>query len=407
MIFSNSHTLLPIKNWITVGFTGIISEPNVILGTNSDYKSCTEIYEAWKSMGIWEYQILNNSWNLINTTCSFDTTFFLSATWVELWTPVVITNNCNLAPTSYVSSNTSVATISGTGITTVWTWTTSISPIWWDCYINTPIILTVTPIPVTFANWNDAYINRNTNILGKINTTTISWNTNKKWWETLTGVVLTPNKTTIYVNNIIEWLINTWAYITNTWAEISFNKDQTNNLFVSPVNTPWLNYCQLLNTAYTWACNNTDTTLNTIILNPLLVYAGNTLTWGVSYNWSLIYSWSEQFIPNNVTKTSTWFTQYTSNQSYNMSGSYCEQTYGTGWRIPTDYEAWHINDNTWSTLGWNDAYAWTGSTYFWTASRYQNLTATRWKFNLSLFDWNWSNIYDNINWVRCVFYPWN
>ncbi|EKD65940.1 MAG: hypothetical protein ACD_49C00074G0017 [uncultured bacterium (gcode 4)] len=402
----NFDDLLPQTNWTSVWFTGIITEPWVILGTNSDYKSCEEIYEAWKSMWVGEYQILNSVWALEYITCNFDTTFFLSATWVELWTPVAISDNCNTSPTSYVSSNTAVATISWTWITTVWTWTTSISPIWWDCYINNTRTLTVTPIPVTFANWNDAYINRDANILGKIDTITISWNTTKKWWETSTGIVLSPNKTTTYVENIIEWTANSWAYITNSWAEINFNKDQTNNLFVSPINTPAFNYCQLLNTSYTGSCDSTDLTLNTITLDPRLVYAGNTDTWAIAYNWAQIYSWVEQFEPNNVTKTSTWFTQYISHQAYNSGTSFCEETYWTGWRIPADYEVWHISDLDWAQW-WNGAYAWTWATYFWTASRYQDYNASRPIFSLDLFDWKWSNVNDINRWIRCVFYPWN
>lgn len=42
---------------------------------NSDYRSCTEIEEAWKAIsGSWvtqEYQILNSSWALTNTWCTF------------------------------------------------------------------------------------------------------------------------------------------------------------------------------------------------------------------------------------------------------------------------------------------------------------------------------------------------
>ncbi|MCK9272583.1 prepilin-type N-terminal cleavage/methylation domain-containing protein [Candidatus Gracilibacteria bacterium] len=395
-------TLLPVKDGMTVGFTGIITEPGVILGTNSDYRDCNEIYEAGKSMGVGEYQILNSSSALENITCNFDTTFFLSFTGVELGTPVAITDNCNTPPTSYVSSNTTVATIAGTTISTIGTGTTNISPIGGDCYINTPRSLTVTPTPIVYTNGNDAYVNRATDIYGKIDTINITWNTTKKWWETSTGTVLSPSKTTTYVENIIEGTTNTGVYITNSGAEINFNKDQTNNLFVSPVNTPGFNYCQLLNVSYTGACNDTDTTLNTIILDPKLVYAGNTDTGAVAYNGSQIYSGVEQFIPNNVTKTSTLFIQYISNQSYNSGTSFCEQTYGTGWRIPTDYEVGHINDLD-GAQGWNNAYAGTGSVNIWTASRYQDFTAARAIFNLDLFNWTGSNIDINDKGIRCVF----
>lgn len=65
------NTLLPATNWISVGYVWIISEPWVILWTNSSYKSCNEIYEDWKSMWIWEYQIVDINWNIINIICDW------------------------------------------------------------------------------------------------------------------------------------------------------------------------------------------------------------------------------------------------------------------------------------------------------------------------------------------------
>lgn len=40
---------------------------------NSDYVSCEEIWDAWKSVWTWlnEYQILNSSWLLTNSWCTF------------------------------------------------------------------------------------------------------------------------------------------------------------------------------------------------------------------------------------------------------------------------------------------------------------------------------------------------
>jgi len=42
---------------------------------NNDYRNCTEIFEAWKSISLddtpEEYQILSDTWSLINTLCSF------------------------------------------------------------------------------------------------------------------------------------------------------------------------------------------------------------------------------------------------------------------------------------------------------------------------------------------------
>lgn len=40
---------------------------------NSDFRSCDQIKEAWKSLWTWEneYQIINSNWMLVNTNCSF------------------------------------------------------------------------------------------------------------------------------------------------------------------------------------------------------------------------------------------------------------------------------------------------------------------------------------------------
>lgn len=58
-----------------VTFTGALSDPSIQFWQNSDYRNCTEIYESWKSIsnGVAgeEYQVLNTSWVLTNTGCTF------------------------------------------------------------------------------------------------------------------------------------------------------------------------------------------------------------------------------------------------------------------------------------------------------------------------------------------------
>ncbi|OIP52525.1 hypothetical protein AUK10_03645 [Candidatus Gracilibacteria bacterium CG2_30_37_12] len=71
-------------------------------------------------------------------------TFSLSSTSVPTGTAVNITNTCTSSPTSYTSSDTTIATISGTGITTLKEGTTSIIPIGGSCADITPKTLTVT-----------------------------------------------------------------------------------------------------------------------------------------------------------------------------------------------------------------------------------------------------------------------
>ena len=95
--------------------------------------------------------------------------------------------------------------------------------------------------PIAYITGNDAYINRTTNTTAKVGTTDITWNVTKHWWEkTSDGMVLRPNKVINgeFNTTTIEGAVQTVAYAANATAESSYNKDQTNNLFVSPMTTP-------------------------------------------------------------------------------------------------------------------------------------------------------------------------
>ncbi len=93
----------------------------------------------------WSNYNTNTSLNATSWWWSSPTwTFALSSTSVTSWTPVTITNNCTTSPTSYTSSNTSVATIAWTTITTLTAWTTNITPVWWSCSDSSAKTLTVT-----------------------------------------------------------------------------------------------------------------------------------------------------------------------------------------------------------------------------------------------------------------------
>lgn len=52
-------------------FTGILTDPTINFWQNSDYRSCTQIQEAGKSIGDGEYQIVNDSWVLTSSWCTF------------------------------------------------------------------------------------------------------------------------------------------------------------------------------------------------------------------------------------------------------------------------------------------------------------------------------------------------
>lgn len=75
-IFHNQGKNLPydLETWVPYAdgttFANLITDGGVELWQNSDYRSCTEIYEAWKSIGTWTYQIVNASGALANISCS-------------------------------------------------------------------------------------------------------------------------------------------------------------------------------------------------------------------------------------------------------------------------------------------------------------------------------------------------
>ena len=57
-------------------FNELLTDPNIKFWQNSDYRDCTEIFESGKHISdSWdteEYQILDASWVLINTNCTFN-----------------------------------------------------------------------------------------------------------------------------------------------------------------------------------------------------------------------------------------------------------------------------------------------------------------------------------------------
>lgn len=236
----------------------------------------------------------------------------------------------------------------------------------------------------------------------------------KHWWKrTSDSAVLIPDKTTNGAFNaaIIEGTVQTVAYTANAAAESTYNKDQTNNLFVSPAVVSAYNYCKLLNASYAGNCNDattltiyggfqgTDPTLPSYHSGYLATAEGN-----LSYAGTAVYAGSEQFTPTATSKTSTAYTQYISRQSYNSNTSYCEQTYGTGWRLPTDYEAGHRNDTLNTGNGWNPAYAGSAVEYFWTSSRSLTAAYVRWISVLSSSYWTNDSVYSTGARVRCVFF---
>ncbi len=68
-----------------------------------DYTSCNEIFYAWKSIGPGQYQIMNDSWNLIDTYCWMNNTCSASQH-LAWWVCVINTRTCNLSHWSWTQT---------------------------------------------------------------------------------------------------------------------------------------------------------------------------------------------------------------------------------------------------------------------------------------------------------------
>ena len=53
-----------------LSFSEIISETGIDYSKYPGYSTCLEIYEAWRSIWAWTYQILSSTWSVTNTWCT-------------------------------------------------------------------------------------------------------------------------------------------------------------------------------------------------------------------------------------------------------------------------------------------------------------------------------------------------
>lgn len=85
--------------------------------------------------------------------------------------------------------------------------------------------------------------------------------------------------------------------------------------------------------------------------------------------------------------------------------SFCVSEYGKGWRLPTDIEVGHFNDEEGIGNGFHTGYKGnSASKYIWTCSLFKTYTVKRWPVRLT--DGYWENcagfLYTS-NYARCVF----
>lgn len=217
--------------------------------TSMEFKNLSdqEISKLTNSLWITKEELwLLIYWNAYNTNSnvsatnwwvvSYLWTFSLSSLSVAVWTDVTITNNCTTSPTSYASSNLSVATTSWTTITTISAWTTNITPVWWNCNDVSAKTLTVTP-PANSCNstkptnsitiaWTPTSVNQswqNTNSANPCYYTCESWY-GWNWSSCVSALACTSWLTEI---TIWTWSsLQTWS-CKNLWADSVWNWTDT------------------------------------------------------------------------------------------------------------------------------------------------------------------------------------
>jgi hypothetical protein len=172
------------------------------------------------------------------------------------------------------------------------------------------------------------------------------------------------------------------------------------NLFVSPVSEFAMNYAQVL--AINQASCVTDDCYFTI--NP----PDSSLAWteyqpglGTYEMWA-----GEELINAGDLKSTGTDSKHSQQQSgITENPSYCVSEYGEGWRLPTDIEVGHFNDEEGTGNGFHTGYKGnSASKYIWTCSLFKTYTVKRWPVRIT--DGYWENcagfLYTS-NYARCVF----
>jgi uncharacterized protein (TIGR02145 family) len=262
-----------------------------------------------------EQRLCNNwilDWTFTFTWCTVQWatwTFNLSQTTVTQWTNVTITNNCSTPPTSYTSSNTAVATVAWTTITTLSAWTTDITPVWWACGDNASKTLTVTTPPIT--DWRSKDPNCDipditiwTQTWAWCNSTLWTWIEysvdqncyNYVWWTTTW--CNKPSNTKENVYDAIYWVNNIWwkLYIRSeasktdwTWpCRSGYHLPSNANWETLETTLNWWTNCRnatdwRLCDWLWWAWHTSKTDTNNIVNALKLPLAGYRNTGGVTF----------------------------------------------------------------------------------------------------------------------------
>lgn len=235
-ILWNTQSTTTSSTWSSPTYNNCTFNSSPVTHSNSVTAYQTSSVAFWQTC-VSEQRTCNNwvlSWSYTNASCTVSWatwTFTLSQTSVTTWTNVTITNNCSTAPTSYTSSNTSVATISWNTITTLSAWTTNITPVWWACWNSTAKTLTVTapsnscnstlPANSTTTTWSPSSVNQAWQTTNSANACHFVCNAN--FWFNWTSCVSATNCATwleyITLPNWQVWSCkNLWATTVRDWT---------------------------------------------------------------------------------------------------------------------------------------------------------------------------------------------
>ncbi len=177
------------------------------------------------------------------------------------------------------------------------------------------------------------------------------------------------------------------------------NEFDVKNMFVSPVSSTGMNYAKALQHNST-QCGYAN--CHAVIDGPVsgLAYPEHEPHDGFYDLWT-----GEELI-NAGNLKETGLDQKISQQQMKPTEnmSYCVSKYGKGWRLPTDMEVGHFNDNEGVNNGLDSAYMGISEKYLWTSSLYKTFTVKRWATKIT--DGYWENCGGFLyvqNYVRCVF----
>jgi hypothetical protein len=179
-----------------------------------------------------------------------------------------------------------------------------------------------------------------------------------------------------------------------------YSKFDRINMFVSPLSDEIMCYAKALDQQFS-ICNYGDCIAEISGDIETLAYPDYEPYIGVYQLWT-----GEELINAGEIKPQGTFNQRYSQQQLDTSQhtSYCVSKYGKGWRLPTDLEVGHFNDEEGIENGFDIAYKGTSNTYCWTSSLFKTFAVKRWPINNLTGEWeNCAGFVYVNNHVRCVF----